>query len=164
MSTYKRVNGNLTIQTTLVNGVVTIDAPFVEMTGNLTVTGNATLSGNILGDRIVNGSTSIEIDGSGANANINVGGASNVAVFTPTGLVVANNINAGNLSLTGTFGATTLSASGNITGGNLISNGNTTITRNAGVAQPTLIFLDTDTAIANNQVIGSIEWFCIKHR
>ena len=159
MATYKRVNGNLIIQTTLANGVVTIDAPFVEMTGNLTVTGNATLQGNILGDRIVNGTTSFEIQTLSGNANINVGGVSNVAVFTTTGMTVVGNINAGNLALTGSFSLASLSATGNITGGNLISNGNAIITRDAGVAQPTLIFLDTDTAAANNQTIGSIEWY-----
>ena len=163
MSTYKRVSGDYTIQTFGISNVIfqsnVANAVNVSINGNLSVTGDATLTGNISGDRLFNGSTSIEIPVASNNAIINVSGVPNVAVFTATGLVVANNINAGNLSLTGTFGATTLSASGNITGGNLISNGNTTITRNAGVAQPTLIFLDTDTVIANNQVIGSIEWF-----
>jgi len=163
MSTYKRVSGDYTIQTFGTSNVIfqsnVANAVTVVIDGNLSVSGNATLTGNISGDRLFNGSTSIEIPDASGNANISVSGVPNVAVFTATGLVVANNINAGNLSLTGTFGATTLSASGNITGGNLISNGNAVITRNAGVAQPTLIFLDTDTDIADGQVIGSIEWF-----
>ena len=163
MSTYKRVSGNLTIQTLDSTGNVTFEGPVanaasVFINGNLSVSGNATLSGNISGDKLFNLNSSIEIAPNG-NANISIDGVSNVAVFTTTGLVVANNINAGNLSLTGSFGAATLSASGNITGGNLISNGNAIITRDAGVAQPTLIFLDTDAAAANNQTIGSIEWY-----
>jgi filamentous hemagglutinin len=164
MSTYKRVSGNLTIQTLNSNSLVTFEGPVanaatVFINGNLSVSGNATLSGNISGDKLFNGTSAIEIPAPNGNANISIGGVSNVAVFTTTGMVVDGNINAGNLALTGSFSLASLSATGNITGGNLISNGNTTITRNAGVAQPTLIFLDTDTVIANNQVIGSIEWF-----
>ena len=163
MSTYKRVSGDYTIQTLDANASVTFEGPVanaatVIINGNLSVSGNATLSGNISGDKLFNGSSSIEIAPNG-NANVSISGVGNVAVFTPTGMVVDGNINAGNLALTGSFSLASLSATGNITGGNLISNGNTTITRNAGVAQPTLIFLDTDTVIANNQVIGSIEWF-----
>ena len=65
--------------------------------GNLTVTGNAVLYGNILGDRIVNGNTSVEIQTPSGNANISIGGVSNVAVFTTTGLSVnGNTITTGN--------------------------------------------------------------------
>lgn len=65
------------------------------ISGNLSVTGNATLSGNILGDRIINGNTSIEIQTASGNANISVGGISNVATFTTAGLV-ANSVAATN--------------------------------------------------------------------
>jgi len=65
------------------------------ISGNLSVTGNATLSGNILGDRIINGNTSIEIQTASGNANVSVGGTSNVAVFTTAGLV-ANSVAATN--------------------------------------------------------------------
>ena len=82
-----------------------------------------------------------------------------MAVFTTTGLNVAGNIAAGNLSLTGSFSLASLSASGNITGGNLISNGNLVVTKDSGVSTPTLTFLDTDTAVANNQTLGAIEWY-----
>jgi hypothetical protein len=51
--------------------------------GNLTVSGNATLSGNILGDRVQNGTTSIDIQTASGNANINIGGTGNLAVFAP---------------------------------------------------------------------------------
>ena len=164
MSTYKRVSGNLTIQTLNSNSLVTFEGPVanaatVFINGNLSVSGNATLSGNISGDKLFNGTSAIEIPAPNGNANISIGGVSNVAIFTTTGMSVVGNINAGNLALTGSFSLASLSATGNITGGNLISNGNAIITRDTGVAQPTLIFLDTDTAVANNQTIGSIEWY-----
>jgi hypothetical protein len=79
----------------------------VKITGNLTVTGNSTLIGNILGDRIQNGTTTIDIQTTGGNANITVGGTSNVAVFATTGAYVTGLI----------------SATGNITGGNLLTAG-----------------------------------------
>ena len=75
----------------------------VAITGNLSVSGNSTLSGNILGDRIQNGTTSIDIQTVNGNANITVGGTSNVAVFATTGayitglLSATGNVNAGNL-------------------------------------------------------------------
>ena len=81
--------------------VQTISAGLVAITGDLSVTGNATLSGNILGDRIQNGTTTIDIQTPNGNANISVGGVSNVAVFTTTGLTVASNISGGNLILSG---------------------------------------------------------------
>ena len=98
-------NANISIGGT--SNVVVVSSDGVSVTGNLTVTGNATLSGNIIGDRITNGTTSIEIQTASGNANISVGGTSNVAVFTTTGQ-----------NLTGT-----LSATSNITGGNLLTGG-----------------------------------------
>jgi filamentous hemagglutinin len=120
--------------------VQTISAGLVAITGDLSVSGNATLSGNILGDRIQNGTTQIDIQTPNGNANITVGGTSNVAVFSTAGanisgtLGVTGNITGGNLSGTsivgtlttaaqtnitavGTLGA--LSVTGNVTGGNL---------------------------------------------
>jgi hypothetical protein len=87
--------------------VQTISPGLVAIVGDLSVTGNATLSGNILGDRIQNGTTQIDIQTPNGNANITVGGTSNVAVFTTTGLAVA-----GTVSVSGT---------GNITGANIIA-------------------------------------------
>jgi hypothetical protein len=83
--------------------VQTISPGLVAITGDLSVTGNATLSGNILGDRVQNGTTSFDIQTPSGNANITVGGTSNVAVFSTAGANIA-----------GTMGVT-----GNITGGNL---------------------------------------------
>jgi len=131
----------------------------VAITGNLSVTGNATLSGNILGDRIQNGTTSIDIQTINGNANITVGGVSNVAVFATTGTYVTGVVSAaGNISgnyfvgngsqLTGVvssygnanvaanlaaFGSNPVSTTGNITGGNITVAGNATITGNLNV-------------------------------
>ena len=72
--------------------VQTISPGLVAITGDLSVTGNATLSGNILGDRIQNGTTSFDIQTPSGNANITVGGTSNVAVFSPTVVTMAANL------------------------------------------------------------------------
>jgi hypothetical protein len=87
--------------------VMTVSAGLVDIVGNLTVSGNATLSGNILGDRIQNGTTQIDIQTTGGNANITVGGTSNVAVFANTGAFVTG----------------VVSATGNITGSFILGNG-----------------------------------------
>jgi hypothetical protein len=72
--------------------VMTISPGLVDIVGNLTVSGNATLSGNILGDRIQNGTTSFDIQTPGGNANINIGGTGNLAVFSPGALNMTGNI------------------------------------------------------------------------
>ena len=157
MSTYKRVNGDYTIQT-LGAGNITLDAALVEVIGNLTVTGNATLLGNISGDKLFNGSTSIEIQSPGGNANVTVGGVSNVAVFTSTGLDVTGNTSVsgnaviGNLTVTGVVAA-------NVTFGNVNTTGNITILRDASAGQPTMRFQDTDTTGVAGQILGAVEWF-----
>jgi len=154
MSTYKRVSGNLTIQTLNANDVVTIDAATVAMTGNLTVTGNATLQGNILGDRLVNGTTSLEIQSVNGNANVTVGGVSNVAVFTTGGL----NVN-GNVSVSGNIIGSIPSITGNVTLGNVTSTGNVFVTQNAANSTPTVRIISSNTAEASGTVLGSYEWF-----
>jgi hypothetical protein len=104
--------------------VMTISPGLVDIVGNLTVSGNATLQGNILGDRVQNGTTSIDIQTPSGNANITIGGTSNVAVFTTTGVNVtgvmsaSGNVTGGNV-LTGGL----ISATGNINAGNLIITG-----------------------------------------
>jgi hypothetical protein len=87
--------------------VQTISAGLVSITGDLSVTGNATLTGNILGDRIQNGTTTIDIQTPSGNANITVGATSNVAVFSTAGA-----------NISGTLGVT-----GNITGSFILGNG-----------------------------------------
>jgi hypothetical protein len=122
-------SGNVTIGSGGTANVLVVDPTGVTITGNLTVSGNATLSGNILGDRIQNGTTTIDIQSVNGNANITVAGTSNVAVFATTGVYVTGivsataNITGGNVL----FGSGIISGTGNITGGNL-SVGTGTIT------------------------------------
>lgn len=134
----------------------------VVITGDLTVTGNASLSGNISGDKLFNGTTSIEIQTPSGNANITVGGTSNVAVFTTTGVNVngvisaTGNITGGNIRTAGQ-----VSATGNITGGNLtIATGNIVLTQTSGATTAQVIrFTDANTAVTTlGANIGSIEW------
>jgi hypothetical protein len=86
--------GNIT---TSVGGTANVGVWYnggLSITGDLTVTGNATLTGNILGDRIQNGTTTIDIQSASGNANITVSGTSNVAVFTTTGVNITGNLSA----------------------------------------------------------------------
>jgi hypothetical protein len=160
MSIYKRVAGNLIIQTVGATDTVTFEgltanAATVIIDGDLTVSGNASLTGNISGDKIFNGTTSIEIPVINGNALISVGGTSNVLVVRSTGANIA-----GSANITGAITtASTVSASGNVTGGNLFTGGNVWISRNAGTAQPTIRFNDTDTDTVDGQVFGALEWF-----
>jgi hypothetical protein len=105
------------------------------VTGDLTVVGNASLSGNIVGDKITNGTTSVEIQTPNGNANITIGGTSNVAVFTTTGVnvtgvvsangnITGGNLNAAGLSLSSNVvsvlnSTSNITTTANITGGNL---------------------------------------------
>ena len=116
--------GNVTVGVAGTSNVIVVDAFGTYITGNLSVSGNATLSGNILGDRVQNGTTSIDIQVASGNANITVASTSNVAVFATTGEYVTGLISAtgtvtgGNLATGGTASAT-----GNITGGNVLTGG-----------------------------------------
>jgi hypothetical protein len=119
------------------------------------VSGNASLLGNISGDRIFNGTTSIEIPVASGNALITVGGVSNVVVVTATGANVTGTANITGAVATGS----TLDVVGNITGANLNTAGNVWISRDASVAQPTIRFTDTDTDVTDGQTFGAVEWF-----
>jgi len=160
MSIYKRVAGNLVIQTVGATDTVTFEgltanAATVIIDGDLTVSGNASLTGNISGDKIFNGTTSIEIPTINGNALISVGGVSNVLVVTSTGANVTGTANITGAVATGS----TLNVVGNITGANLNTAGNVWITRDASVGQPTIRFTDTDTEIVDGQTFGAMEWF-----
>jgi hypothetical protein len=92
--------------------------------GDLTVTGNLVATGNIAGDKIFNGTTSIEIQTSSGNANISVGGVSNVALFTTTGADITGTLSGtGNVSGGNLITAGQVVAVGNVSGGNLITAG-----------------------------------------
>ena len=134
-------NGNVTTSAAGTANVLVVTSTGALITGDLSVTGNATLSGNILGDRIQNGTTTIDIQTTNGNANVTVGGTSNVAVFTTTGVIitgvtsVTGNVTGGNILTAGLISATgavtgaaitgsSLTVStGNITGGNLLLSG-----------------------------------------
>jgi hypothetical protein len=97
--------------------VQTISSGLVAITGDLTVSGNATLSGNILGDRIQNGTTSIDIQTPSGNANISIGGTSNVFVVATTGVVVTGAISAtGTVTAASTVGGVITGTSASVSG------------------------------------------------
>lgn len=160
MSIYKRVAGNLIIQTvgaadTVTFQGLTANAATVIIDGDLSVSGNASLLGNIAGDRIFNGTSSIEIPAASGNALVSVAGVSNVLVITGTGANVAGTANVTGAVATGS----TLDVVGNITGANLNTAGHVFITRDASVGQPTIRFTDTDTEVTDGQTFGAVEWF-----
>ena len=160
MSTVKRVSGEYTIQSIGASDPINLISPFVNIDGNLTVTGNAVLVGNINADKIFNGTTSIEIPVTNGNANVTIGGTSNVVVWATTGEYVTGlqsvtgNITGGNLRTAGQ-----VSATGDVTGANISVAGNVLISRDASVGQPTIRFTDTDTTVTDGQVLGAVEWF-----
>ncbi len=167
MTTYNRVAGNLIIQSVGAANTVTFQntagVANVIITGDLSVSGNASLTGNISGDKLFNGTTSIEIQTASGNANVTVGGVSNVAVFTPTGLnltgaySVTGNVVGGNINTAGQ-----VSATGNVTGGNLtVATGNIVLTQTSGATTAQMIqFNDANTAVTTlGANIGSVEWY-----
>jgi len=124
-------NGNVLIGVAGTANVAVFAATGATINGDLTVTGNANLSGNIVGDRIINGTTSIEIPTAGGNANVTVAGVSNIAVFATTGVFFTGQISATGNSAAANFNTAGLvSASGNIQGGNLRTAGLITGTGN----------------------------------
>jgi hypothetical protein len=102
------------------------------ISGDLSVIGNATLSGNILGDRIINGNTSVEIQTPSGNANVSVSGSTNVVVFSSDGVYVTGilsttgNITVANASVVGNTVTANLNATSLSLGGNVLSNLNVT--------------------------------------
>lgn len=127
-SSFAQISGNLSVSansnlanTTIANLTVTENA---VIDGNLTVVGNLTATGNIAGDRIFNGTTSIEIPAPGSNAVISVGGVSNVAAFTPAGMIVTGTVGvSGNITSSANISASGLVSSGNVTGAYFVGDG-----------------------------------------
>jgi hypothetical protein len=167
MAIYKRVAGNLIIESIGAANSVTFQnttgVANVIITGDLSVSGNASLTGNISGDKLFNGTTSIEIQTASGNANITVSGTSNVFVANSAGTIttgyssVTGNVVGGNINTAGQ-----VSATGNVNGGNLtITTGNIVLNQTSGAATAQMIqFRDANTAITTlGQNIGAIEWF-----
>ena len=138
-------NGNITTSVNGTSNVMVISSTSVAITGDLSVSGNATLSGNILGDRIVNGTTELDIQVANGNANLTIGGTSNVVVWATTGQYITGlisatgNITGGNVTLDTSSGNVwahdavlggVVSATGNVRGGNVNTAGLITATGN----------------------------------
>jgi hypothetical protein len=111
LSATGNVNGGNVISTALVQGASlsasgNVQAGNLRTTGLISATGNIDSSGNIAGTfflgngsqltglsaavsvtKIVNGTTEANVGSPGGNANISVGGTSNVAVFTTSGAI-----------------------------------------------------------------------------
>jgi hypothetical protein len=146
-------SGNVTTSVAGTANVLVVQSTGATITGDLTVTGNATLSGNILGDRIQNGTTTIDIQTQNGNANVTVGGTSNVAVFATTGVFVTGVISA--------TGAITTAGDINITG-NIVdaaaltistgSNGNITLAPNG----TGVVIVNTDIRNGQANATGNI--------
>ena len=85
---------------------------------------NVTAVSNVAVSQIQDGTTILQIDGSGGNIIIDVGGTANLMVVKPVGLEltgnanVTGNVNSANIYLTGRF-----IAAGNVTGGNITTGG-----------------------------------------
>jgi len=157
-------NGNITTNVNGTANVMVISPTSVAITGDLSVSGNATLSGNILGDRIVNGTTELDIQVANGNANLTIGGTSNVVVWATTGQYVtglisaSGNITGGNI-LTGGLISTigNIISAANISGGNILNSGLSSVTGNitggniltAGVVKTTAKTFSTLPAAAN---------------
>jgi len=168
MSIYKRVSGNLIVQTvgntdSITFQGLTANTATVIIDGNLTVSGNVALTGNIAGDKIFNGTTSIEIPVASGNANISVSGTANVFVANSAGIAVTGTASAsGNVTGANINTAGLVSATGNVNGGNLnITTGNIVLTRSStATTSPTIRFTDSNTAVSTlGANIGSFEWF-----
>ncbi len=166
MSIYKRYASNVIVESIGSANTVTFQntggVANVIITGDLTVSGNASLSGNISGDKLFNGTTSIEIQTSSGNANITVSGTSNVFVANSAGTIttgyasVTGNVIGGNVNTAGQ-----VSAIGNVSGGNLIiATGNIVLTQTSGATTTQVIrFTDANTAVTTlGANIGSFEW------
>lgn len=160
MSTVKRYTGNLSFVGLTTNSVVSFNSNSrILISGDLEVLGNTTLTGNISGTSLNSGTTSIGIPTPGGNANITVGGVSNILVVATTGASVTGNLAVSGTLTAGTFVPTTISASGNVSGANVNAAGNVFVTQNASANTPTIRLTDSNTAATTNTVIGSYEWF-----
>ena len=120
---------NLSVTGNIQGGNVTTTG-LVSATGNINANffvGNGSALTGLSASKIYNGTSEANIGTSGGNANISIGGTSNVVVVATTGVYVTGltsvtgNITAGNIStggtmnITGASQAASYSASGNVT-------------------------------------------------
>jgi hypothetical protein len=125
-------NANVTVSSAGTANVLTVSNTGTFVSGLISATGNVT--GNyILGNgslltgvvtslaNINNGTSNVTVVSSGGNVTVGIGGTSNVAVFSTSGLDVTGRV----------------SATGNVTGGNLITAGLASITGNVNIGNAT---------------------------
>ena len=121
-------SGNIQAANFLTSGLLSATG---NVTGNYLL-GNGTFITGLSASKIFNGTSEANIGTSGGNANITIGGTSNVVVVSTAGLSVSGtvqasgNITGGNISIgSGLSTAGSYSASGNITASYFIGNGYT---------------------------------------
>ena len=150
-------SGN-SVQELPANDFLDLSSSGIANSGNITVSGVITATGNIAGSffigngsaltgiasgtptKIVNGTSEANIGASGGNANISIGGTSNVLVVSSTGIFttgtssITGNITGGNILTGGLISAAStitgtshlgsvVSVTANITGGNILTGG-----------------------------------------
>jgi hypothetical protein len=142
----------ITVDTT--NGTLRVHDGITAGGSNIaTVAYVASQISSLSANAIVFGTSNVQIPSSGSNVRVNVGGTSNVAVFSTTGanvtgtLGVTGNITGGNLSGTSIVGTLTtaaqtnitsvgtlgsLTVTGNISGGNILGGANVNATTHTG--------------------------------
>jgi len=116
------VSGNTTAGNSLTSGIMSstgnathgniLTGGLISATGNVTgnyILGNVFFASGITASKIYNGTSEANVGTSGGNANISIGGTSNVVVFASTGEYVSG----------------LLSVTGNITGGNILATNHT---------------------------------------
>jgi hypothetical protein len=129
-------NANISIGGT--SNVAVFSPTGVSVAGTISATGNIITDGYFLGNvanasgifasRIFNGNSEANIGTSGGNANISIGGTSNVVVVSTTGVSVTGNVSAGNV-ITGVITNPIANANVEITaGGPGIQTGNIVLT------------------------------------
>ena len=118
-----------------------VSAANITTTANVAASyfiGNGSQLTGLTPNKIFNGTSEANIGTSAGNANISIGGTSNVAVFTTAGLNItgavsaSGNITGGNLITSAAVSAASVSASGNITGGNILGGANVNATTHTG--------------------------------
>lgn len=145
------VSGNISAANVDAGGLVSVVGNVIA--GNVSTAGVITATGNVTGSyfigngsqltgisadstQILSGTSNVKIVSSGGNATVNIGGSSNIAVFSTSGLDITGritatgNVDAGNLRTAGLVSATGTITGANITGSNFITAGLITATGN----------------------------------
>lgn len=109
------VSGNVTTTTDVVAAGNVLGSYIIGDGSYLT---NVTAAANVAVTQVANGTSVLSVQGPGAPVLVQVGGVSNVAVFSTTGLAVT-----GAISTTGTVSVGNLTTAGSIAGANLAVTG-----------------------------------------